>query len=135
MTGRRRQYAMRGDLALVPSEILVQMLALGRVDGCLRLTRRTQRCCVYLRAGRITLAQLESVRGRRTPTGSATLPVRERVCDALRVALGWRDGSFTFERDVCPERGAETLDAEPQELLLDCLSRVGPKGGDEDGRA
>ncbi len=128
MTSRPKQPALRGDLALLPPEILVQMLSLGRVDGCLRFGTRARRCRVYLRGGRITWAQLEP--GARPPSRPAT--ARQRVCEALGEALAWRQGRFTFERGARPRRGGDMLDAEPQELLLECLSNV--RGGDEDGR-
>lgn len=128
---RRSRPALRGESSLIAPEILVQMLAMARTSGCVVFRAGPETCRVYLRDGHILWAELV---GRRTGAHDATQPARERVCDALAQALAWRTGSFTFERDVLPDAEHDTLDADPQELLLDCLSRVRTQGGgDEDG--
>jgi len=132
---RTTRKALHGDLSLVAAEILVQMLSAARVTGRLTFRRAARRFRLYMRDGRVTFAH--AVHGPRpgAPPARPTSPLRDRVCDVLAAVLTWRDGSFSFERDALVQDGVETLDADPQELLLACLSRVRPEGGgDEDTR-
>lgn len=130
----RAEAALRGDLSLLPPEILVQMLAMAQVTGCLRMHRQAQGCELYLREGRITYARLR-LDAAPDSNESTAADLRERVCDALSTGLAWREGEFAFERDARVEDVDETLDADPQELLLDCLSRLRTRGGgDEEKR-
>jgi hypothetical protein len=133
---RAARAALRGELSLLAPEILVQMLSLARATGCLVFRRGGPRCRLYMRDGRITFAQLTRGGGGRGSALERMEPTpRQDVCDALAVALGWRTGSFTFERGAHPDDGVATLDADPQEILLECLSRIrAAGGGDEEGR-
>jgi len=132
---RATRKALSGELSLVRPEILVQMLAAARVTGRLTFKRGTRRFRVYMCDGRVTFAQAVNRAGVEagSPFEDPDSPLRERVCDVFAAVLGWADGRFSFERGALVQHGVETLNVDPQELLLDCLSRVRPPGGgDED---
>jgi uncharacterized protein DUF4388 len=48
--------------------------------------------------------------------------IREQVRSVLAIALGWRQGEFSFRSGVHPE--GEEVQLEVEEILLDCMTRL-----------
>ena len=130
---RTTRKAMSGELSLVAPEIVVQMLAAARVTGRLTFKRGARRFRLYMRDGRVAFAHAVHGPAAGESFDAPVLPLRERICDVLAAVLTWADGRFSFERDALVQHGVETLDVDPQELLLECLSRVRHKGGGDEG--
>ncbi len=97
---------LSGHTSHMPTPDLVQLLAINRKTGCLRLkARETGR--VHFRDGRIVAASTARTRGKK----------------ALFRMLGWTDAEFEF--DPSDERGVvDELEMPSQRLLMDGLVAI-----------
>jgi hypothetical protein len=132
----KARFDLEGDLAVVPAELVLQLLAQAQLGGLLEVEAPAGQHRVFLALGRVICAE-SSAHACAEAAGARGHTEREqrahtRVRMAVSSILAERRGRFRFRRGVTPDTDEVLLDIHLESLLLECLAQLDHVRGDRD---
>ncbi|UCE03939.1 MAG: DUF4388 domain-containing protein [Candidatus Latescibacterota bacterium] len=133
---------LEGDLAVVPAELVLQLLAQARLGGLLEVEAPAGPHRIFLAQGRVIYAEAPArasvsagAAGAAAGRAGREALARTRIREAVSGVLAGRRGRFRFRRAVSPAADEVLLDMNLESLLLECLAQLDHVRGGRDADA